>query len=198
MKLKLFKKGLQLSIIFTKSIFLPEWVSNINVEKEYYTDLDKMKLVINLSKQNIMQETGGPFGAAIFDLKTNKIVSIGVNTVVSQNCSINHAEIIAIILAQEKLKSYCLYFVKNEYALFSSAQPCAMCYGSIIWSGIKNVVFSASRNDVINSLGFDEGPLPNNWVKELNNRGIKITSGLLVQEAVKVLNLYKFKNGVIY
>ena len=67
---------------------------------------DRMGFVIEASRLNIEHQTGGPFGAAIFESDTGKLVSLGVNLVTSQGSSILHAEMVAIALAQLKLGTY--------------------------------------------------------------------------------------------
>lgn len=48
---------------------------------EYHTDFDKMQLVIDISRKNVSFNSGGPFGAAIFNKTTNKLVSVGMSLV---------------------------------------------------------------------------------------------------------------------
>ncbi|MDX1295416.1 MAG: hypothetical protein R3302_04080, partial [Sulfurimonadaceae bacterium] len=65
-----------------------------------------MAYVIGLSRRNVTEETGGPFGAAIFDRLSGELVSIGVNLVIRSNCSHAHAEMVAIAIAQQRLANY--------------------------------------------------------------------------------------------
>ena len=184
----------------SKKILLPGWVKKaVDFDTVYETDMQKARLAVELSRLNIVNESGGPFGAAIFDGKENTLLSVGVNTVVRQNCSINHAEMLAIIFAEEKLKSHRLDIQSTTYAvLVSSSQPCAMCFGAILWAGIKKLIYCSSREDVIRHTGFDEGPLPDDWVQEYRNRNIKVVSGILRNESIEVLKLFKTFNGLMY
>lgn len=79
------------------SITLPEWTINeqTTMQPIYKTLEDRVKLVIRLAQQNIDNQTGGPFAAAVFEKTTGKLVSIGVNRVTTLNCSSLHAEIVA-------------------------------------------------------------------------------------------------------
>ena len=63
---------------------------------------DRMRLVIDMARHNVERGTGGPFGAGVFDSE-GRLIAPGVNLVVSSNCSILHAEIIALSLAQRIL-----------------------------------------------------------------------------------------------
>ena len=189
-----------MSITTTKNITLPCWVANdVNANAQYSTDEEKMGLVIKLAQRNVLEQTGGPFAAAIFDGKDHKIISLGVNYVIANHCSISHAEILAIMFAEEKLQHYRLDGPPaEELILVSSAQPCLMCLGAIMWSGIKQLIYGASHDDVINHVGFDEGPLPANWQQECEDRDIEIIPDVLADEAIKVLKLYKENGGIIY
>ena len=65
-----------------------------------------MRFVLALTERNIREKTGGPFGAAVFEQDSGKLVSVGVNVVIQQNCSAAHAEMMALMLAQKELDHY--------------------------------------------------------------------------------------------
>ena len=157
-----------------------------------------MDFVISLSITNIEQGTGGPFGAAVFDMDTHELISIGINLVVPSNCSVNHAEMVALTLAQQSLNSFTLSG-KNlpRCELVSSCEPCAMCFGAIPWSGIKHLSCGATAADA-EAIGFDEGPKHPNWIEELENRGIQVITEVKREQAALVLQSYKNNNGAIY
>lgn len=186
-----------MNIISAKTLHLPEWIKNeIDCAKTYNPIEAKMDFVLDLAIKNIEHGTGGPFAAAVFNNDTHEIISIGVNLVVEQNCSPAHAEVVAIIMAQEKLKQFKLD--ENKYMLVSSAQPCAMCTGAIVWSGIKTLVYGASKEDVESIVGFDEGPVHPNWIEEYKKRGIDVVEKVCHEKSREVLFLYKDKAGIIY
>ncbi|MBN1996185.1 nucleoside deaminase [candidate division KSB1 bacterium] len=175
---------------------LPEWFASMRTTNRFFdSDNAKMQFVLDLTDKNVQNDTGGPFGAAIFYQKTGELISAGVNVVVSMNCSIAHAEVMAIIFAQHKLS---LYRLGDGYELFSSAQPCFMCTGALMWSGVRRLVYAADRHDVESILGFDEGPLPEHIENELTARNIRVTKHLLRTPACSILQSYKQRNGVIY
>jgi tRNA(Arg) A34 adenosine deaminase TadA len=67
-----------------------------------------------------------------------------VNVVVTHNCSILHAEMVAIALAQKKLGRYDISDEgKSDYELVASTELCAMCFGAIPWSGVTRLVCGA-------------------------------------------------------
>lgn len=157
-----------------------------------------MRFVIGLAEQNVIEGTGGPFAAAVFDAGTGRLVSAGVNLVTSLNSSIAHAEIIAIMLAQQRVGTYDLGGAGVPLCeLVSSAEPCAMCLGAIPWSGVRRLVCGASGEDVA-AIGFDEGAKPEGWQRELEARGITVTRDVCRNEAMAVLQRYAAQGGTIY
>ena len=182
-------------------LLLPGWMEELYPpQHQVYPALEgRMKLVLRLARENVIRQTGGPFAAAVFETESGKLIAVGVNRVEPMNCSIAHAEIMAIMLAQARLKTYDLgNDSRRPHELVSSAQPCAMCFGAILWSGITRLVFSARARDVKGILGFDEGPMPPSWKKELTTRGIDVLPPILQREGREVLRLYREKGGIIY
>lgn len=179
---------------------LPDWLKEIthNSDCIYKTVEERMNLAIKLARLNIEHDTGGPFGACIFEQQTGKLIAPGVNIVMASNCSIAHAEIMAIGIAQQILKNYDLSSEeKLSYELVINAEPCDMCLGAIPWSGLRSVVCGANDED-IRSIGFDEGTKPADWVKTLQDRGITVTQNILREQAKAVLLQYKESDGFIY
>jgi len=79
----------------------------------------------------------------------------------------------------------------------TSCEPCAMCLGATLWSGVRRLVFGATRDDAA-KLEFDEGPVFPESYKYLEARGIEIVRGMLHDEAAAVLERYRALNGAIY
>lgn len=179
---------------------LPEWLKDYIGDPDtiYETMEERMALVIGLARENIRQKTGGPFGAAIFDLNSKKLIMPGVNMVTSTNCSVIHAEIAAYIFAQQKLKTFDLGSKGlPDCELVTSVEPCAMCLGATCWSGVRQVVIGAREKDAA-AIGFDEGPKKANWVEELKKRGIQVYQDILSEKAAAVLTEYAENSGLIY
>ncbi|ABM03585.1 CMP/dCMP deaminase, zinc-binding protein [Psychromonas ingrahamii 37] len=178
------------------SFKLPGWIDLFSQRYVSSTDLNiRMAFVISAAKKNVEQGSGGPFAAAVFEIETGKLVSLGVNLVTTQGLSILHAEIVALVAAQRKLRTYDLAITRHE--LVTSAEPCAMCLGAISWSGVCHVATAATDQDV-SAIGFDEGPKPNNWIKSLKARGIKVSTNIQREFSCSVLQLYIINNGCIY
>jgi tRNA(Arg) A34 adenosine deaminase TadA len=177
----------------------PDWIDfAITWDATYATDEDRMRLAIELARQNVVRGTGGPFGAAIFERSTGALLSVGVNSVVRLNNSTLHAEMLAIMMAQHRIGSYTLAGSSDaSFELFSSCDPCAMCLGAVLWSGLKRMVTGADRDDAT-ALNFEEGPVFPQSYTYLEERGVTITRSLLRKEAAAVLELYRRQGGQIY
>jgi len=162
------------------------------------SDENKMRFVLSAAKSSLEWGLGGPFAAAIFRQDTHQLISLGVNLIVSQGLSMLHAEMVAIMRSQHLLGTYDLGTPSlPAMELFTSTEPCAMCLGGSHWSGIKRIVSGATDADA-SSIGFDEGPKPNDWAAVLRTRGIDVTEELLRDEARQVLQDYQRLGGDIY
>lgn len=177
---------------------LPPWVHEAIDPASLCADDDaKVALAIRLSALNIEHDTGGPFGAAVFDA-AGRVVSIGVNRVVAQNCSAAHAEMLAFMLAQQRLQRFRLDADGSRYTLATSSQPCCQCYGATVWAGISTLLFGARAEDVAELTAFDEGPLPADWIGELERRGIAVRGDIARDAARSVLQRYGSAGGSRY
>jgi tRNA(Arg) A34 adenosine deaminase TadA len=170
----------------------------VDWDRVYATDVDRMQLAIALSRENVDRETGGPFGAAIFESRTGRLVSVGMNSVVRLNNCTLHGEMVAFMMAQQRVRSFTLHSpTLPEHELFTSCEPCAMCLGATLWSGVRRVVYGAAREDAAR-LNFEEGPVFPESYRYLEDRGIRIERGLLRNEARAVLERYREQRGTIY
>lgn len=177
----------------------PDWVSSVvDWSRTYATDEEKMRLAITISRENVERDTGGPFGAAIFEAKSGKLVAVGMNSVVRNNNCILHGEIVAFMMAQQRLCSFTLGAPDMPvHELFTSCEPCAMCLGATLWSGVRRIVCGAGRDDA-SRLNFDEGPVFPESYGYLQDRGIAVERNLLRAEAREVLERYRVRSGKIY
>jgi tRNA(Arg) A34 adenosine deaminase TadA len=177
---------------------LPEWLDGVVSDATAFTDdASRMALAIELARRNVENATGGPFGAAVFS-GDGRLISVGVNRVIAHTCSIAHAEIMAYALAQARLQRYRLNETGDKFVLATSAQPCCQCYGATIWAGIDELLIGARSEDVEELTEFDEGPLPNDWIGELERRGIRVRRDILRESARAVLSRYGELNGSAY
>jgi tRNA(Arg) A34 adenosine deaminase TadA len=155
-----------------------------------------MGLAIALASENV-RRGGGPFGAVIVEEETGRLVSVGINRVVPEHNSILHAEVLAFMMAQRRVGSYTLGSAGLPvHTLVSSCDPCAMCLGATLWSGVRRLVCGATRDDAIRA-GFEEGPVFPESYRYLADRGITTVRGVLRDEACAVLERYA-ATGEIY
>jgi tRNA(Arg) A34 adenosine deaminase TadA len=178
---------------------LPAWIDElVPADGQYPTDEARMALAIDLARENVIRGTGGPFGAAIFEAGTGRLVGVGVNAVLHHQNSCLHAELVAFMVAEAAVGSYSLDRPgQPAHELFTSCEPCAMCLGAVLWSGVRRVVCGASREDAL-ELGFDEGPVFPESYTYLEERGVTFTRGVLRSSAREVLARYMSHGGPVY
>lgn len=180
------------------SFELPDWVKPFLADRSSPLSSinERMKLAIALSRESVLQKTGGPFGAVVVHEQTGEVVSVGINLVTTAGLSIAHAEMVALSLAQLSMGQWNLSHT-GPMQLVTSCEPCAMCFGALPWSGISSLVCGARKRDA-EAAGFDEGDKPGHWVKSLQRRGIEVERGVLRPEAAAVLAYYSDNGGAIY
>lgn len=181
------------------SLTLPSWLNAMLADEVEMRDPERrMRWVIGLSRRNVEEKTGGPFAAAVFERESGRLLGAGVNRVEPLNLSPAHAEVVACAFAQKRAGTFDLNAVNSGCELVTSSQPCLMCLGAVLWSGVTRLSYGAAAADVQGILGFDEGPLPRDWQGELARRGITVAGEFLRAEAVEVLELYKKMAGTVY
>jgi tRNA(Arg) A34 adenosine deaminase TadA len=177
----------------------PDWVRDaVDFHRPYPDDDARVRVAISLARENVLRNTGGPFGAAVFEAESGRLVAVGANGVLRLKNSCAHAEVVALMMAQAQLDSFTLQADGlPRHELFSSCEPCAMCLGATLWSGVTRLVFAATRDDA-ERLSFDEGPVFPESYDYLTDRGVAITPGHLRAEANVVFDLYLQRGGPIY
>ena len=106
-----------------------------------------MQIADELSKQNLLTNAGGPFGAVV--VKDGTVVGVGSNHVVENNDPTAHGEVMAIRDACKNLKTFDL----SGCELYTSCYPCPMCLSAIIWANIKKVYYGNTKEDAAD-IGF--------------------------------------------
>lgn len=106
-----------------------------------------MQIADELSKQNLLTNSGGPFGAVV--VKDGTVVGVGSNHVLANNEPTAHGEIMAIRDACKNLNTYDL----TGCELYTSAYPCPQCLSAIIWANIKKVYYGNTKEDTA-EIGF--------------------------------------------
>ena len=179
------------------TLALPDWLEDATAHFDRFnTDAERMAGVIDLARRNVDAGTGGPFSAAIFDTSSGRLVAAGVNVVVPTNAAIAHAEAMAVAAAGQALGSFDLS-AHGPTSLFASTEPCVMCMGVTVWSGVSRLV-CAGRDADAREIGFDEGPKHPDWGAELEKRGITVERDLERNHSIEVLRHYLASGGDIY
>lgn len=183
------------------SIALPDWAVQEHAQLPAFMPSleERMAAVIRFSRLNFEHGTGGPFAAGVFERDSGKLVVIGVNRVVDSICSSAHAEVTTLSLAQKQLGTYDLGGPGMPlYQLVVNWRPCAMCYGAVLWSGVRSLVIAGSGPELESITGFDEGPVHPQWDQELEKRGIELVNNVLTEEAVKVYKAFAASGSLVY
>ena len=180
---------------------LPEWARRENeaLPATLPTLEERMAAVIRFSRLNFERGTGGPFAAGVFERDTGVPVVIGVNRVMPLQCSSAHAEVTTLTLAQQLLGTWDLGAPGlPAYQLVVNWRTCVMCYGAVIWSGIRSLVIAGSGPELEEITGFDEGPIHPQWQQELERRDIDVVNNLLKDEAVAVFRDFAASGSTVY
>ncbi len=109
--------------------------------------MNYMLEAIKEADAGITARHGGPFGTVI--VKDGSIVGRGHNTVLLKHDPTCHGEMEAIRDACRALGTHDL----SGCELYTTAEPCPMCLGGILWANIQKVYYGCNRRDT-DSIGF--------------------------------------------
>ncbi len=112
------------------------------------TEKEFMHRAIELSIKSV-ETGGGPFGAVI--VKDGEIIAEASNSVTQENDPTGHAEVNAIRKAAKKLNTFDL----SGCEIYTSCEPCPMCFGAVYWARLDKLYFANNKNDAKN-IGFDD------------------------------------------
>lgn len=150
-----------------------------------------MLLAIKEAKRGVEKKHGGPFGAVI--VKDEKIIAKAHNHVFVKNDPTAHAEIEAIRKASKKLKNYDM----SGCEIYSTTEPCPMCYTALHWAKIGTIYFGTKTADTA-KLGFHELNISDQTLKELGHDKEKLISGFMQKECYELLEWWKNKHVAVY
>ncbi len=137
-----------------------------------------MARAIREARKNFVRPDGGPFGACI--VKDGQIVAAARNTVF-RNDATCHAEVNAIRKASKKLGTFDL----TGCEIYSTAEPCPMCFGAIHWARIGAVYYGAGIRDAARA-GFHELRISNAQMKDLGRSRITLVPGFMRVECLEL------------
>ncbi|MHC5609520.1 MAG: nucleoside deaminase [Nostoc sp.] len=125
------------------------------------------------------KEGDAPYGAVI--VKDNEIMAVAHNTVSRDNDPSAHAEINAIRSLTAKLKNPSL----EGYNIYTTVEPCPMCATACVWSGLSEIVYGASIEDLI-SINQSQINISCEEVIAKSFRNIKVRKGVLKNECLEL------------
>lgn len=119
-----------------------------------------MHMALREASRGMKGGQGGPFGACI--VKDGTIVAVAHNRVLASGNPTQHAEVVAIGRAAKVLGTHVL----KGCTIYSTTEPCPMCFSAIHWAQIDRIVFGTGIADV-KRLGFNELSISNATLKRL-------------------------------
>jgi len=151
-----------------------------------------MDRAIRSASRGIKRFDGGPFGACL--VRKGKVIAVAHNTVLKTKDATCHAEINAIRRASRKLGTFDL----SGCVIYSTTEPCPMCFSAIHWARISRVVFGTAIPDV-QRRGFNELSIPSATMKRCGKSRVDIRPGFMKKECLDLLNAWdRQKNKQTY
>jgi guanine deaminase len=141
-----------------------------------------MRKAIAEAHKNLVRPDGGPFGACI--VRDGKVLAVARNTVLGGDATC-HAEVNAIRKASKKLGTFDL----SGCEIYSTTEPCPMCFGAIHWARIGVVRYGTGIRDAAKA-GFHELRISNVKMKALGRSRIKLVPGFLREECLELFEAW--------
>ena len=154
-------------------------------------DRDYMRQAIQLMRQaGVVDKTGGPFGAVV--VRDGKVLAASGNSVVRDNDPSAHAEVNAIRIACRAVGSPNI----PGAVLYSSCEPCPMCYATAYWARVSKIFYAASWSDYADL--FDDTNIGHDMAKPYPQRTVALQQ-IMQDDAQKVWQDFrKIPNRVRY
>lgn len=136
-----------------------------------------IRMAIQLAKQ--AEEHGNqPFGALV--VLDGEVIAQAESTSITSNDCTRHSELTVVSqISKMKLDRETL----ARCTLYSSTEPCAMCTGSIYWSGIGRLVFGCSNAALVKLQG-DHLRIDSKDILSHGLRKIEVVGPVLEEEAI--------------
>ncbi|WP_443943995.1 nucleoside deaminase [Pedobacter sp. AW1-32] len=141
-----------------------------------------MRMAIELSINNVNNNTGGPFGAVV--VKDGKLVAKSANLVTTTNDPTAHAEVSAIRLACKELNTFDL----SGCVIYTSCEPCPMCLGAIYWARIGKIFYANTKVDA-DEIGFSDKFIYDELDLPQQDRNLPVEQ-LMREDALAAFNLW--------
>ncbi len=169
-------------------------ISNEETDESKLSRARSLLLQLQEEARACIAEGSGPFLAAVYD-EQGSLIAKAANRVLRAQCRDRPAEMNAIKAAQAALGTYDLS--PFNLSLYVTSEPCMMCIGALIWSGIRAIYYGVPSRRVEEITGFDEGFKPH-WMEEFRKRGITVYGNIEPSAGAKVLEEYVRAGRVVY
>lgn len=147
------------------------------------TPEDWMRAAIAAAMESVARGAGGPFGACI--VRDGQILAVSSNHVLIDHDPTAHAEVMAIRKACAMLENHLL----EGAEIYSTTEPCPMCFASLHWARVSKIYYGTDINDVA-QLGFNEMTLSNFQMRDLGQSPIEIVPDFLRAECLELLDFW--------
>lgn len=168
---------------------------------------DWMVAASEAALDSVHDEGGGPFGALILqiDKESNRIIRYwkNHNQVTKSNDPTAHAEVMTIRSACKSLGVFNLGEIHKDASLlsqprdisycviYSSAEPCPMCYSAICWANLQALIFAATRFDAaVQGVNFSDEEIYNELATPYPDRKLKVIQAT-TGNSLDAFNLWK-------
>lgn len=148
------------------------------------TPEDFMRAAIEAARESVARGAGGPFGACI--VREGEILSVSSNHVLINHDPTAHAEVMAIRKACSALE----YHLLEGADIYSTTEPCPMCFSSIHWARCQRIYYGTTIADVA-ALGFNELELSNFQMKEIGGSPVEIVPNFMRDECLELLRFWQ-------
>jgi len=197
--------------------YYPVQTANIKVNGIYSgieVEGDRWMQLACLAARESVEEKGGPFAALILQIDncTDQILRywINHNQVTSALDPTAHAEIMAIRSACASLGVFDLGSIRKDESkltqpgdlshcvIYSSAEPCPMCYAAICWANIPMLLFAATRFDAATQgVDFSDEAIYEELSRPYSDRFVRVYQ-CTVDNSLDSFNLWKVCRKVQY
>lgn len=151
-----------------------------------------MKQAIEKARETMNLNIGGPFGAAIIDPK-GEVIAVASNSVLQDHDPTAHAEMNAIRMAGEKLGTHDL----SGCTIITTAFPCPMCLGAIVWANIHHVIYGCRPEDA-DAIGFRDDVIYQLLKGDMKHQDVLSFDEEFRKDCLCLFKEYKEKQKEIY
>jgi len=154
-----------------------------------------------------VEEGGGPFGAVLLQVgdETGTVIRLwrDHNRVTEQSDPTAHAEVMVIRAACRELGTCDLGSIAGDgepshCELYSSCEPCPMCYSAVVWARIPVLVFSATRADAsAPEIGFSDKEIHSELKKDYKSRSVRVYQAAC-SNAMEAFEMWKRSGNKMY